>query len=324
MNNYIKHIGATLLASSIIFTTSAHSAKTENTEENPPKLKGQLLYHNYSSYENWDAELYILDFKDNSVTNISSAWNVDHEMNAMFSPDGKHIVFMADQKGGERNWDIFLWSIGDKEPVNLTAGSVGREEDPKFSPDGTSIVYKANNDIKIMDLSGKLIRNVTNTPDIEESMPYYTTDGSKIIYAPGVGAGSDIYTISSDGTKNKAEVNTSDYQEYYPITRDSESFFYTGWVSRRNKNDQVFLKYFSRPKPVYLLFNDKHANYSDATPIGSKYVAVSSTRRGGKGGYDNYIANLYTGDIWSLDKYNNEANSTKEDLGAHYLPPLVE
>jgi Tol biopolymer transport system component len=324
MKNHIKKIGVTMLASCILFSTSAYSAKSENTQKTPPALKGKLLYHNYSGYENWDAELFILDFSDNSVTNISSTWNVDHEMNAMFSSDGKRIVFMADEKGGERNWDIFLWTIGDKEPVNLTAGSAAREEDPKFSPDGTEIVFKSNNDIKIMTLSGELIRNVTNTPDIEESMPYYTTDGSKIIYAPGVGADSDIYTINADGTENKSEASINNYQEYYPITRDSESYFYTGWVSRRNKNDQVFLKYFSNPKPVYLLFNDKHSNYSDATPVGSKYVALSSTRKGGKGGYDNYIADLYTGDIWSLDEYNSAANSRKEDLGAHYLPTLAE
>ena len=65
-------------------------------------------------------------------------------MNGVFSPDGTKIVFMGDKKKGQRNWDIFLWTVGGGEPVNLTNGG-GRDEDPKFSPDGTKIVFKSDN-----------------------------------------------------------------------------------------------------------------------------------------------------------------------------------
>ena len=140
----------------------------------------------------------------------------------------------------------------------------------------------------------------------------------QILYAPGVGAGSDIYSINVDGTNNQALVAQANYQEYYPIVRDSQSFFYTGWVSTTNLHDQLYLKYFSNPTPVYLPFNDANSDYSDATPVGSQYVVLSSTRSGGDGGYDLYIADINTGDIWSLDDYNSSVNSSWEDLGAHY------
>ena len=282
-----------------------------------PAINGKILYHSYSGYENWDSELFILDLSDNSVTNISSGWNIDHEMNGVFSPDGTKIVFMGDKRRGQRNWDIFLWNVGGGEPVNLTNGG-GRDEDPKFSPDGTKIVYKSDNDIKEMDLTGAVINNVTNTPSIEESMPYYTTDGAKILYAPGAGAGSDIYSINIDGTNSQALVAQANYQEYYPVVRDDLSFFYTGWVSTTDVHDQLYLKYFADPNPVYLPFNNANADYSDATPVGAQYVVLSSTRAGGDGGYDLYIADISTGSIWSLDDYNSNVNSGLEDLGANY------
>jgi Tol biopolymer transport system component len=313
----------TMLGVCLLTTVSAHAAKPQPATP-PPVLEGKVLYHNYSGYENWDAELFILDFSDNSVTNISSTWNIDHEMNAMFSPDGRQIVFMGDEQGGERNWDIFLWTVGSSEPVNLTAGSAAREEDPKFSPDGSKIVFKVDNDIKVIDLYGNILSNVTNTPTIEESMPYYSADGAKIFFAPGVGAGSDIFSINEDGTERTAIAERANFQEYYPITRDSNSIFFTGWVSNQNKNDQVYLQYLDGSAPVLLPFNSRRANYSDATPVGSTYAIVSSTKSGGQGGYDNYIANIHTGEIWSLDEYNSNANSSLEDLGAHYLAPITE
>lgn len=126
--------------------------------------------------------------------------------------------------------------------------------------------------------------------------------------------------MDADGSNSQAIVAQSNYQEYYPITRDDESFFYTGWVSSSNVNDQVYLKYYSAGSSTLLPFNQSNANFSDATPAGSDYAVISSTKSDGKGGYDLYIADINTGNMWSLDDYNTSVNSSWEDLGAHYLP----
>jgi Tol biopolymer transport system component len=324
--NDIGMHNVTLEASDGIADTSQNFVITVEPSlmEGRPALTGKVLYHNYSGYENWDAELFILDFSDNSVSNISSTWNIDHEMNGVFSPDGSQIIFMGDERGGERNWDIFLWTIGSLEPVNLTAGSSAREEDPKFSPDGSKIVFKGDNDIKVMDLFGNILINVTNSPSIEESMPHFSADGKTIFFASGVGKDSDIYSIKADGSERKSIAEKANFQEYYPVTRDNNSFFFTGWVSEDISYDQVYLQYLDGSAPVLLLFNTSSADYSDASPVGLSYALVSSTKNGGKGGYDNYIVNIHTGVMWSLDEYNSNANSNFEDLGAHYLAPITE
>lgn len=283
-----------------------------------PSVKGKLLYHNYSGYDNWDSELFVLNFSDSTVTNISEGWNVDHEMNGMFSPDGTMIVFMGDKANdGVRNWDIFLWTIGENQPVNLTNGG-GRDEDPKFSPDGNRIVFKSDRDIKEMDLDGNIINNITNTPGIEESMPYYSTDGQSVVFMAGDGANSRIEMMNRNGSGRHVQVDVENVLEYYPIVRDANSFFYTSWASSVNLNDQLYLKYLNNSKPVLLPFNQSTSNYSDATPVDKDYICLSSTR-GGKGGYDLFISEINTGEIWSLDEYNASVNSAKEDLGAFFL-----
>jgi Tol biopolymer transport system component len=282
-----------------------------------PTLTGKIVYHSYSDYNAWDSQLFVLDLATGTRTAISAGWNIDHEMNAHWSPDGTKLVFMGDVAGEPRNWDIFIWTVGSSQPVNLTNGA-SREEDPKFSPDGQRIVFKKDNDLWQMDLNGNIINNITNTATVEESMPFYTADGNAILFAPGVGAGSDIYRINTNGTSRQAMVAVSNVQEYFPIARDNASFFYTSWQNSSDFHDQIYLKYYANSSGTRLPFNSSTSNYSDAYPVGSQYVLTSSDRPGGKGNYDLYIADINTGQIWSLDSYNSNVNSSLQDLGAAY------
>ena len=40
-------------------------------------------------------------------------------------------------------------------------------------------------------------------------MPYYTTDGSKVIYAQGASENSDIYMVNTDGTNKTVLFNVA-------------------------------------------------------------------------------------------------------------------
>jgi len=302
---------------------------------NLPTLKGKIVYHAYSDYDAWDSQLFLLDLADKSVTNLSSYWNIDHAMNASFSPDGMKMVFMGDDADGQsdanRDWDIYLYDFAtpNVQPLNLTHGRGKRDEDPKFAPSGNKIVYKEGRwdtnrddfayDLVEMDLNGAVLNTVTDpNNEEEESMPYYAADGQTIYYARGSHANSDIYSISIYGTNKQPVANKPHIQEYYPIVRDQSSIIYTRWVSKTNDNDQLYMKYSNQTEPIRLPFNDPNNNYSDAFPIGSQYTLLSSTRPGGKGGYDVYIADIQSGAIWSLDQYNSQINTPNEELGATY------
>lgn len=286
-----------------------------------PGIKGKIVYHSYNSYGD-KAKMFIYDFSADQLTEISRGWNIYDPINAHFSPDGTKIVFMGEAVR-DGKWDIYLWTVGASGlPVNLTAGDGCRDEDPKFSSDGQSICFKQtpsgeDGNVKIMDLTGNIIAGVTNNT-IESGMPYFSTDGTALVYARGSGSTSDIYRVNIDGTLDHALVNVSNVQEYYPIVLDATSFLYARWYSAADHHDQVYRGSFDGSVPVRLPFNESTADFSDAFPCGSDYVILSCDKSGGSGAYDLYIADVTTGDMWSLNEYNAAINTSMNELGVSY------
>jgi Tol biopolymer transport system component len=310
-------------AGDYIVTDSYYWSSSFEIEDEPifPLNEGVIIYHSYSNYDAWDSKLFMYDFGTKSKTEISKNWNIDHEMNAHISPDGSKIVFMGDDSGLPRDWDIYIWNIGtNNAPINLTSSNNLRDEDPKFSPDGNSIVFKQNGDIKIMNLSGNITTVISNDGyTIEESMPYFTSDGQHIIYAKNAGEYSDICLVDLDGS-NETELYCIDgVSEYYPIVKNSTSVFYTRWVSSSNHNDQIYQGDFSGNYGS-LSINDVSSNNSDAYPVDDDYLFFSSTRSGSIGGYDLYIGQISTGYVWNLNNFN--INTSQEDLGTCYTPQV--
>jgi Tol biopolymer transport system component len=281
---------------------------------------GRLIFHAYSCYSCNDSKLYIYDFAGKNLTLLNSNWSIINAMNAHFSPDAKSIAFMG-VSTGSNNWDVFTWSVGSAaQPTNLTSKfAATRDEDPKFSSSGNKIVFKQNGRMKEMDTLGNILRSFT-VAQSEASMPYYVSGDAAILYSGNEATGNtaDIYKMDLATNSQQPLSALPGVEEYYPITRDDTSFLFTRWYSAINKNDQVYMGYFNGRVFKRLPFNEVDQNYSDAYPVGSKYVVLSSTCAGGKGGYDLYLANLETGKKWSLGLYNAAINSVNNELGACY------
>lgn len=288
-----------------------------------PRLKGKLVYHNYTSYDAMDSRMYIYDFSLDRLTEISKGWTVvRHPMNGHFSHDGKYLTFMG--IGTETgSWDIFLYELGSSaQPVNLTPEGSYRDEDPKFSYASDRICFKRNDHLSEILLSDRSIRVLSKTNEEPFSMPYYTTDDSKLLFGGGHNPQSYIalWNIAS-GTYTKL-YDKANTVEYYPVTIDAESFYFTRHVSETDTHDQLYKGYFDGSSPEYLAFNKTNADYSDACAVSSQWLILVSTRPGSKGGYDMYIAHEKSGAIYSLSDYNSSLNTTKNELGPDYIPAL--
>lgn len=298
-----------------------------DTEETEFNLPGYLVFHSYSGYDNWDSELKIVDLENKSVKTIGKDINVDHAMNAHFSPDGNLITFMGDYAlDSERDWDVFTFNLKTNELKNLTKSSFNgsREEDPKFSPDGSKIVIKSTfwkngvegSDLYEIDLDGNIIKRLTNDNEYE-SMPYYSADGKFIYYARGLGKDMDIYKLNINTGRKTAVSAIKQVQEYYPVT-DGENLVFSRWLTANNNFDQLYLKKGENPaEPLKVNLLDE--NNSDFCPINDEYFAFSGTGRDGKGGYDIFIGNYETGEAFSLDELVEGCNSSFEELGADYI-----
>lgn len=285
-----------------------------------PALQGRLIFHSYSCYSCNDSKLILYDFKQKQLSVISDSWNITNPMNAHFSPDGKSIVFMA--IASATGWDIFRWRIGSTQmPQNLTA-SFGntRDEDPKYSFDGLKIVFKQNGIMKEIDTAGHILNSFT-VPNTEASMPYFAKGDSVILYSGNESGGttSDIYKLSLHTGSVMLLAANKAVEEYYPIVRDDTSFLFTRWYSASDHNDQVYLGFLDGRLAQRLSVNEAGANFSDAYPVNDRYIILSSTKNGGVGGYDLYVADIVTGKKWSLDLYQRGMNTAREELGACYI-----
>lgn len=288
-----------------------------------PTLGGKMVYHNYTSYDAMDSRMYIYDFALDEITEISRGWTVvNHPMNGHFSPDGKYITLMGiGAKTG--SWDIFLYELGSSsQPVNLTPEGAYRDEDPKFSYDGTKICFKRNDHLAEIDVQTKKITILSNNDSSVDpySMPYYTVDDEKLLFSGGHDPNSYIALWDI-----KARTVTKLYDkpgtvEYYPITIDKESFYYSQHVSPTDNHDQLYKGFFDGRTSICLAFNKKNADYSDACPVSNEWLILVSTRSDSKGGYDLYIANETSGAIYPLSDYNSSINTSKNELGPDYIP----
>lgn len=287
----------------------------DNTPQ--PVLSGKMVYHSYSCYNCNDSKMFLYNFSTNERTVLSQNWTISNPMNAHFSPDGTKIVFMGISQTNN-SWDIFIYTLGtNNQPTNLTQNSLGRDEDPKFSFDGTKIIYKTNGILKEMNTSGTILKTFT-VPNSEASMPYYTTDGNSIVYSGNESNNSTADIIKHnilDGT-TQSLAKMVNINEYYPIVIDADTFLF----SRSTTSDQVYLGYFNGTTAIKLPFNESDSDFSDAYPVDNHIILLSSTKKGGRGEYDLYLADKITGKKWSLNLYNPYINSVNNELGGCYSP----
>src|SRR5262245_13951168 len=100
-------------------------------------------------------------------------------------------------------------SRGDRaEPGHLlTVTSLpGSEEDPSFSPDGRFVTFSwpgsppsAKTDIWIKSVDGEAMRNLTNTPDLDERWPQWSPDGQWIAFSGERNGTSAVIKVSALG-----------------------------------------------------------------------------------------------------------------------------
>ncbi len=305
-------------------TSAGLRRSTRDKAANPPnpasRLRGRIVFHRYTNYDAWDGRLYLYDFVTKRLRCLSERWEIDHAINANCSPDGKQIIFMGVSRGQHRGnaWDIYLWKLdGRAKPQNLTEALGTRDEDPRFAPDGKRIVFKQDGEIRIMDVANRQIQSIPfGGARAERSMPMFTPDGEHVVYAEGARKDMDLFLIDkANGTRQPLAIEP-EIQEYFPVPLDASRFLYVRWTSRTDHHDQVWVSSLDGRTRAPLRFNQLGSDSSDPFPIDDRLVVYSSTRAGGKGGYDLYLGDREDGASWSLSSLG--INTPHEELGACY------
>ena len=89
------------------------------------------------------SDLYIFDFEKEKLSRLTNDFYDDRD--AVFSPDGKYIVFSSDRTsfGKDNKYNLFLYNLQTNEIKNLTFDTCV-DFSPSFSPDGKRIIYTSN------------------------------------------------------------------------------------------------------------------------------------------------------------------------------------
>lgn len=142
-----------------------------------------------------DYQIYTLDLVTKEIVQISRG--AGSCTCSYFSPDGKKIIFAASPEksskapGGRYKWDltpymnIYEANMDGSQAVCLTSGPAYHAE-CAYSPDGSQIVYASNEDgsmnIYVMKSDGTDVRQLTHTTHCYNGGPFFSPDGTKIIF----------------------------------------------------------------------------------------------------------------------------------------------
>lgn len=80
-------------------------------------------------------DLYTLPIKGGDATQLTEGMQFDAQ--PRFSPDGKKVIFISDESGGENVWTI---NLSDKEKKQITKGNNNRYQGPEWTPDGKYMI----------------------------------------------------------------------------------------------------------------------------------------------------------------------------------------
>nr|WP_298926522.1 hypothetical protein [uncultured Allomuricauda sp.] len=182
-----------------------------------------------------------------------------------WSPDSKKVAYnKVDTKKApyfQGDFEIFVMDLERSTDENIS-NTKGSDFGPQWSSDGKKILFgsdrSGNSDLYIMDGDGKNIKNITNTPKIDEFGFSWSQKGDKIafhvIHRNAKSKYIDLYTMNTDGTQRKNLTNNQSAKRnpFVPYYDGAPPIFYgSSWSkdgkriafsSKRNSsNFQIFI-----------------------------------------------------------------------------------
>ncbi len=160
----------------------------------------------FSSNQTGDFELFLMSHNGLNPVNLTNN-NTGVDQEAVFSPDGKQIVFISNRLDSNpgSDFEIFLIDRDGGNLKQLTTNST-HERNPSFSPDGTRILFSSgpagNRELFLMNTDGTgLPLQLTNNVNIDDHDPIFSPDGKQILFISNrTGPNeNELYIIDNDG-----------------------------------------------------------------------------------------------------------------------------
>ena len=160
----------------------------------------------FESHRDGNPEIYVMNPDGTGQTNLTS--NTASDGAPAWSPDGRTIAFSSDRSGTLQIWTMNADGSNPRQVTNDAGYAFG----PTWSPDGTWIAFTSTRNggynaydifkIKILpDGSGGEEVPLATTPNVQETMPAWAPDNSKLLYDRHTYCcDRQLWTMNLDGT----------------------------------------------------------------------------------------------------------------------------
>jgi Tol biopolymer transport system component len=177
----------------------SHSSQSVNPTWSP---NGTKLAVSSVAPQSAIRDIYIMDSDGSNPISLTKTPEHD-EVFPAFSPNGSQICFSRDSR-------LYVMNADGSDLTPLTDEHLSGQCD--WSPDGTKIafsyqvgdaeedIYKAEDNIYVINADGSGQTNLTRTNTEGERDPNWSPDGTRIAFVRGTNEDVDIYTMNPDGS----------------------------------------------------------------------------------------------------------------------------
>jgi TolB protein len=235
--------------------------------------------------------LYLLDVQTGKEERLNS--HSSPEYDAVFSPDGKEILFSFDKTSpNQGDIEVYHVKLADRKmtPLATTQGALSHEESPCWSPDGKRFAFTStrhgNQELYVANIAGGDWVRLTDDPAID-AHPAWSPDGKTIAFATSRWGDLEIALIDPDGSNLRRLTESRGLDDYPAWSPDGRLVAFT---SKRDGNDEIYVQPLNGPARN-VTRNPAIDNFPTWTADGR--IGFVSNR---DGGFDIYLMDWRSGD----------------------------
>ncbi|WP_374164765.1 prolyl oligopeptidase family serine peptidase [Arcticibacter sp. MXS-1] len=218
----------------ILFSKEVPIVKVHSTDRYPELKKSDAYVFDDLNYRHWDAwedgkfqHIFYAEFNNGKVGEAKDIMKDEPydcpqmpfggSEDAIWSPDGKFIVYVSKKKFGKdyaqsTNTDIYFYDLQSGRTTNLTEGIMGYDTNPAFNKSGSRMGWLSmdedgyesdKNDVLVYDFKTLKTHNLTKDWDGTVASWRWSNDGSKIYFVAATKGTEQLFEISGLSDLNK-------------------------------------------------------------------------------------------------------------------------